>query len=516
MNSAFRTALAHIVLLTTFLGACGLTGGVSAQPSDVGAASSAIDGNLCAPLTISLERNNDMSIVAKVHAQEYMQNQCVRATNKRITLSTDRGTISRVEQLPNGVFKAVITPEKQKTGEYRITASMKPNLKTSVTAVVLEKVNSRWGQPMAVPGLVNTPGWEDSPFISPDGQYLFIMYMPVSGSCVLEQKQHRASCFKNSGPIDETSRPGLASRFGKKRFAADNRIIHRCPGVGDIYSEAFLKKYSVIIPPMISYGFKRRPDGSFGAPFPITVEGVSACVSPSGLDVHIDRQGRATAVMGLVDPASWNTDVKDDYPSLYTAQIELNKPNAMAIWDKHSKKLKPTTKGLKLLFGTAMKERQDNPHTVVNPKTGKIEAVFWDSEHDEPDIFYRLLEPNGIFPDGPWGPVMKTPVFSSFFRREFQPFFDGSVLTITTGRQIASRDFYGTNFRELAKSRKWGKERIELALSENLKGNENNLLHGIGEPTYATIGGKKHLYFAYLKRNNNGLLDFNIGFVREK
>lgn len=470
----------------------------------------------CKPIELTLDRNNNMSINAKAYAQQLKGGKCVRVLNKFISLSTSRGSISASKKLKNGVYSSVIKPDKLKTGEYIVTASNGSNIIRSETAVIFDKVHPRWGQPMAVSGTVNSLGWEDSPYITPDGQYLFIMYLSVSASCLLEKDSHKESCYKYRGPIDEELRPGLSTRFGKGRFKKDGKIVHSCLGIGDVYTEELFKKYSVIIPPMISYGFKRQPDGSFGMPFPITVDGVNACVSPSGVDVHIDKNGKAIALMGLVDPSSWNTDKEDDYPALFSAEIELNKPNALASWDKKNKRLKATKNKFKLLFGKAMKQRQDNPHAAINPKTGNIEAIFWDSEHNEEDIFYRLLKPKGVFPDGPWGPVKKTPVFSSRFKQEIQPFFDGKVLSISRGREIASRDFLSEDFKDIADADKWGDERIELAISEDIKGSEINALHGVGDPTYATINGKKHLYFVYLKRTKDGLLDFNIGFVKEK
>lgn len=91
-----------------------------------------------------------------------------------------------------------------------------------------------------------------------------------------------------------------------------------------------------------------------------------------------------------------------------------------------------------------------------------------------------------------------------------------SETTVSRGRSIVSRDFQGSYFKDNADSDSWGKERVELAISENLKGKEKNLLHGVGDPSYATVDGKIYLYFIYLKRNNNGLLDFNIGYVKER
>jgi hypothetical protein len=45
----------------------------------------------------------------------------------------------------------------------------------SRTALVLRDVGPAWGQPEAAPGLVNTPAYEDSSEVSPDGEWLVIL-----------------------------------------------------------------------------------------------------------------------------------------------------------------------------------------------------------------------------------------------------------------------------------------------------------------------------------------------------
>lgn len=473
----------------------------------------------CEAIDLGFKRRDDGAFFAVVWLRRPSDGTCLAVSGAPVELASSRGIISSVRDLGNGGYAALITPDQKKTGEYTVVASVRRGddlLRKSRTALVFEQVNERWGQPQAIEGLVNTPGWEDSAYITPDGEYLFTMYLPVSPSCLLEGKKTDPSCHRVQGKITEYNRPDFASRFAASRLRKDGGIDDHCLEVGSLYTRELFAKYSVYVPPMMAYGFRRQPDGSFAEPFPISVAGVSACVAPSGLEAHSIGGGKAVALMGLVDPAYWNTPQERDYPSLFTATIELGRPNMLATWQPDSKAFGPSAAGLRLLFGAPLKDRQDNPHAVINPQTKRIEALFWDSEHHDEDIFYRLIAPGGKFPEGPWGPVMKTPVFSDPRQKEIQPFFDGKVLTVTKRYEVASRDFLGGGYADIANAKAWGPERTELAVCSNLKGSETDVLYAVGDATYAQHNGKKLLYFVYLTRRANGLLDMNLGFVEER
>jgi hypothetical protein len=483
--------------------------GASQQKTSVG----------CDRFGLVFSRNLDVSFNAIAFVRKPSASGCVGIPGRSVVIESSRGTVSPVKDHGDGIYSALIKPDKKKTGEYVVVAtsvSGNTRLRKSKTALVFEEVHKRWGQPQAVEGLVNTLGWEDSAYITPDGEYLFAMYLPVSFSCLQKSGENKSSCAKVRGSLNERNRPGFMSRFAGGRIKADGTIINNCLQVGGIYTKSLLNRYSVYAPPMITYGFKRLPDGSFGKPFPIGIENVSSCVSPSGLDVHLNGDGTAMAMMGLVDPASWNNSDKENYPSLFTANITLGKPNALAYWDPKRKKLGDTKSRLHLMFGKPPEGRQDNPHAVRNLKTGKFDLIFWDSEHDDEDIFYRIMAPGGTFPKGPWGPVKKIPVFSSFWTMEIQPFFDGRTLTVTKRYKVVSRDFLGENYDNLADKSAWGPERTELAVNDGLKGNERGVFYAVGDPTYSTRNGKKTLYFVYMLRHQDGLLDVNIGFVEQK
>lgn len=473
----------------------------------------------CEAIDLEFRRRSDGAFLAVARLHEGTEQACTGIAGESVVITSSRGTVSEVQDHGAGVYSALVTPDQKKTGEYLVTASASPEgspLKKSRTAVVFDRVDKRWGQPQMVEGLVNTLGWEDSAYISADGEYLYIMYLSISPSCLLEEKDDDPRCHRVPGKVSEQNRPGFASHFAAGRLHEDGAFENQCTAVESVYTRDLFDKYDVYVPPMMAYGFRRQADNSFAEPFPVTIDGVDACVAPSGLEAQAVDGNRAVALMGLVDPASWNTPQKDDYPSLYTATIQVGKPNVLATWQPSKKQLEIGDSGLQVLFGEPLKNRQDNPHAVINPKTKRIEAVFWDSEHYDEDIFYRLLLPGGQFPEGPWGPVQKTPVFSTPGVTEIQPFFDGRVLSVHKRYELASHDFLGDSFADISDPEAWGPERTELAVCEHLKGDETGVLYAAGDPTYARRNGKTALYFVYLTRRENGLLDFNIGFVEEK
>jgi len=485
-------------------------------------ARAALDGkSTCAPIELEFIRNPDQSFTAITRLRDTQQEGCPVLTDVVPQITGKRGSITSPLAQGEGIYTATVTPDAQKTGEYPITvsASIAGNPKSfTKTALAFDYVDKRWGQPQVVKGLVNTLGWEDSPYITADGEYLFTMYLPISPSCVLEKKNHKAKdCRDLRGKLTAKNRPGFAEKYAGGRIKeSPEDLAWNCLEVGKVYTEDMFNRYEVYTPPMISYGFKRQPDGSFAEPFPVAVEGVSACVAPSGLEVHVRKNGPAIALMGLVDPRSWNTKSEKDYPDLFTAEIKLGQPNTIATWNPGEKKLESPTAKLRLIFGKPMKGRQDNPHGVENPETGQIDLVFWDSEHNDEDTFYRFLEKGGSFPDGPWSDVRKTPVFSEKHVMEIQPFFDGKVLTVTRRYDLASRDFLGDSWEDLADVNAWGPERIELAVDDRLEGDETGVLHAVGDATYAHRNGRTLLYFVYMTRRSDGNLDFNIGFVEGK
>ncbi|MEJ2440049.1 MAG: hypothetical protein P8Z72_10320 [Gammaproteobacteria bacterium] len=96
------------------------------------------------------------------------------ATDLQITLG--RGSHNSVREVAPGQYAFTVIPDG--TGEYPVSVSYH-GASFSRTPLVLAQVQAGWGQPMAVAGLVNTPGYEDGVTVSADGQYLFVQYGPV-------------------------------------------------------------------------------------------------------------------------------------------------------------------------------------------------------------------------------------------------------------------------------------------------------------------------------------------------
>ena len=94
------------------------------------------------------------------------------------------------------------SPDRLRTGEYSIVASLSGAAAAEWrgTAIVLDEVAPRWGQPRKVAGLVNTSGWEDSAHVTRDGEYLFVVYIAVSPSCVFERDEVYSGPVASEGP----------------------------------------------------------------------------------------------------------------------------------------------------------------------------------------------------------------------------------------------------------------------------------------------------------------------------
>ncbi|HEV7558035.1 MAG TPA: hypothetical protein VGO00_21355, partial [Kofleriaceae bacterium] len=184
-----------------------------------------------------------------------------------ISLSIDHGVIAP----PDASGRARITPAG--TGNYTITA-MAGALTATRTAIVLGSVDETWNQPEAVRGLVNTPGWEDGPSISPDGSVLTFQYVAVSISCLLGGDLSAPAC-NVVGPVDAPARPRMP---GASRVNADGTYLNACPSLG-------VPVITNPVPPDSLYAVHRAADGSFGDPHPIYYAGFDGCISAFGFQL---------------------------------------------------------------------------------------------------------------------------------------------------------------------------------------------------------------------------------------
>lgn len=103
-------------------------------------------------------------------------------TGLTITPTVSRATVGAVTDNGGGSYSFRVTPTIT-SGEVPITAAVAVaglTAESSKIAVVLPIFDSAWGQPEAVPGYVNTLGYEDGPEVSQDGQWLLADLLDIN------------------------------------------------------------------------------------------------------------------------------------------------------------------------------------------------------------------------------------------------------------------------------------------------------------------------------------------------
>ena len=190
------------------------------------------------------------------------------------------------------------------------------------TALVLE-VGDGWGQPELVPGLVNTPAYEDGPEISADGEWLIISnYAPIDYvGCILTGPDVASpACNGVLGPYGAPERPDLPD--GHR--AASGDVDHRIPEYGLVGDDG--GEFLAPLPPSAAYGFRRQPDGSFAEPFVIAFDMHGLPVAPFGFSFLDSGSARAVFAWDDATEAAEETD-------LYVADLVMGQPNWLGAVD---------------------------------------------------------------------------------------------------------------------------------------------------------------------------------------
>jgi hypothetical protein len=144
---------------------------------------------------------------------------------------------------------------------------------------VLTSVGDDWDQPIAIGGLVNTAGTEDSSTISPDGEWLIVgTYEPIDTLCCVfhcgdgPPDGRNSACQNVIGPYSAPARPNMP---GAERILSPSRIVQASsrmcitsPDGGDFTLD--FPDGGTLVPTISvngAYGFHRQPDGTFADPF---------------------------------------------------------------------------------------------------------------------------------------------------------------------------------------------------------------------------------------------------------
>lgn len=474
------------------------------------------------------------------------------APGETVTAEAPRGTASPVADHGDGTYSFSVTPDD--TGEHPVTVRA-AGRSVQRTALVLRDVHSDWGQPMEVPGLVNTAGYEDGVTVSPDGSWLFVQTGPfhwsglivfltprdqggAGGHRLLPTEFHHPWMDELVGTYTAPRRPGFFDgRFDGMRFLHNARSW----GVGE--NQAPNWGMSTML-----YGFRRLDDGRFGDPFYIAFDDAGdAIVTPYGLAVRpvSGGDGRARIVFSLDMPAAedepW-VDVAgdgfggpDDARSgidLYTAEITLGANNILGTFAPTGT---PGTPPRKTAPFSAVPVALGNTGTAgIFGTQGNVSwfedddavLLFTDDEYDaggdRGDIAaYELA--SGAFPAGSWTKVL-LPAPVNTADDEIQPFFTGKGLFFTrsSGPEVWYAAYAGPPTAQgLAAPAHWSAP-VKILHKDTVPA--VGRIIALGEPTRCVRRGRETLYFLYgvVRAIDDAApatfydIDMNAGFVHRR
>jgi hypothetical protein len=412
------------------------------------------------------------------------------------TLSSTRGSVSAMTVRGDNKQEATITPDAQKTGEYTVTLTATAGgsaMSVSHTAIVMEQVASGWGQPFSVDGLVNTAATQDSMAVSPDGQYLFLQYYPVSLSCILSGDPNSTYCQKPLGPVTAPERPNMpgASRVGV------NSVHHGCPSIG-------FDPSPVPVPPIALYGFRRQADGSYAQPFVFLFNGNDGCFAPWGPTVRANGDGTYRMFVAFNDPR--NAGGASDFAHVY--DFNFSPGTTQVLGDvSYSGSLQINNFVLDQITIAGTDVHRGNPHVYYNGSTPSL--LFYDDEtQSAANQFIHVSQWNGSSWDAP--AALDFAPFNTTGYGDTQPYFDGAQLILRNGLQLLA---YSYNGGALASASSWSGPTTLLA--PQVTGLQAGSVEVIGEPTVATINGQAALFFVYGLYQADGSVNLKAGYVRQ-
>ncbi len=424
-----------------------------------------------------------------------------------MSVASTRGSVGAVTDNGDGTYECTVTPGL--SGEYRITAKvMDWDLSAVKTAIVLKKVHSDWGQPQPVPGdMINTGGWEDSINITPDGEWLFLMYSPMSFGGMSVSPSHLWA--KNaSGPWEGPVRPD----FPRGRISDKGEILHWFP----------LFCYDpfppMVVQPTAMYGFKKLSDGTFGNPFLISI------IDETNNDTMIQHgphiaavEGKNLMVFNFNDPGLGGTKNR-----VYAVTIA---PGEKTILGRYYSKGCPSFDKKDFLPELVPLEEPGGTLSINDPHVwadsgGPVKSIWaWkqgDDKDDSTKKIYVYVLKSGTFPgiESDWDTIELPAPINTGPTSDMQPHFTGDRLYYYRDGANVVAQYKGGNYGDVAS---WGSP--ETLLESGFSGSIGEIIV-VGEPTVCDYKGKKALYFVYgvVEAQDGSLnnINFNAGFVEKK
>lgn len=418
-------------------------------------------------------------------------------------VTASRGDVSSLSARADGKQEVRITPDAVGTGEYPITVSVivaGEEKSVSRTAIVMGEVADGWGQPVAVEGLVNTDGTQDSLAISSDGEHLFLHYYPITISCLLVTPFDLSSSYC-SQPLGPTSAPERPNMPGADRVDYDlGQVHHGCPSI-------LFDPSPVPVPPIAMYGFRRQADGSFAEPYAFLLPGSDGCFSPWGPSVYSNEDGTYRIFLSFNDPR--NSDTGTDFARIY--EFEFSPGNTqilgtMSLDSSNSVQIEDFVLSPATIAGADV--HRGNPHVYY--EDGAPSLLFYDDEVSAAaDQFLHVSQWNGTSWDAAT-PLDFAP-FNTSGNGMSQPYFDGSVLIAREGLQLLQFPYNGGAFNDASS---WGAPTV--LLSPQPQQSETGSMIIVAEPTMATVNGIEELYFIYGLQQADGSVNLRAGLVRRE
>jgi len=396
------------------------------------------------------------------------------------------------------------------------------DLKSEKEALIISTIHPSLGQPESVSGLVNTPGVEDSPQVSPDGQYLIVgTYSPVDlAYCQISGGNFYDSpaCNKNTYDFTGVKRP---SPFGEDRLIDNNTIIHtvsninydylceRNPNfdpnqVASVTNKQFLDTdidgnapcFPISSPPVSSYGFKRQVDGSYGEPFVIGID-IGGYSWSATYGFTFDLTSPTPQVFYSFNQPEVDTEANN----IYYSPINLGTRNVFAEYIAGVPSIDLST--IKVPINTAdvcgkAKCEYGNPHITAN-------RLWFDNERDTYNLFYLDVsrDSNGVITG--YSSAKEVILNKNIDEGESMPYMDGQDLYYMCDTKIC-RSTLTVGLDPSFKS-SWNPEEILMDgatdLSYTLNGGRSGRITAVSEPSIARIKAadgtvEKWLYHGYI------------------
>jgi hypothetical protein len=467
-------------------------------------ATSELTAVLPTTLAVSLDRIEALGM-NYVAVTATLRRGTVPVTGAPMALSSSDALAGAFVEMAPGVYRAYALPN-QTSGEVKLVVTDGTRTVRKV-ALNLPGIDPRWGMPEPVPGLVNTPGYEDSAEVSPDGEWLLVSdYSPVDMVCCIfgtcgatpttQVNPAAPQCNTSLGPIAAPARPHLP---GLERITSLTSIHDEAPSIG--YDLPDGVDLPVALPPISGYGFHRQPDGSFAQPFVIAfaVNGVS---TPFGYTFAKPVSG-TTATLAFAYEDLRN--VRGDYGpatqnDLFHDVIRLGVDNNLGTFSVDASG-RPVTDRFPAAVPLPSRAGQQGNPSVSN------DGIWFDSEEDRDDLLFAAGDALATAPLA--SPV--TVALSRPDRKETQPYVHANRLYFAAD-QTTIRSAARAPGGNPALATTWSVERVELSAEATTR---VGAVIAIGEPSLAVRNGIESLYFIYVVKTAAGL-DLNVGRVQAR